>query len=56
MEVSRTKLQALAMLLDEILEEKPVKKQAIEQWCSLKIEPATEAENQRARELMNRIP
>lgn len=56
MEVSRMQLQALAMLVASILEEKPVKKQAKEQWCTVKIEPATPAENERARELLHRIP
>lgn len=56
MEVSRMQLQALAMLVASILEEKPVKKQAENKCYTLKIEPATLAENERARELLHRIP
>ena len=56
MEVSRMQLQALAMLMASILEEQPVKKQAGRKLYAVEIEPATQAENERARELFHRIP
>lgn len=56
MEVSRMQLQTLTMLVASILEEQPVKKQAGRKLYAVKIEPATQAENERARELMHRIP